>query len=201
MGKRTGEGVSRYPILYDNGQPGCFDVCSAKMDSQRTGTAKMMIYAVALNRYMLLVFTAGILIGTLGIFTEQIVFLTQHYSAEFITEEIKLEDDIALLMALYGVFLDKRRWVVHFQVADDASDATKAFADDTQKTGIALILIAIIVKVIDMFFMSMNTWGLGSTSFVYLEVVFLFAVNVVAMLLLVRFLFSLMKSWAVVGPA
>ena len=119
----------------------------------------MMIYAVALNRYMLLVFTAGILIGTLGIFTEQIVFLTQHYSAEFITEEIKLEDDIALLMALYGVFLDKRRWVVHFQVADDASDATKAFADDTQKTGIALILIAIIVKVIDMFFMSMNTWG------------------------------------------
>ncbi len=161
----------------------------------------MMIYAVALNRYMLLIFTVGILIGTLGIFTEQIVFLTQHYSAEFISEEIELEDDIALLMALYGVFLDKRRWVVHFQIADDASDVTKAFADETQKTGIALILIAIIVKVIDMFFMSMNTWGVGSTFIVYLEVVFLFAVNIVAILLLVRFLFSLLKSWAVVGPA
>lgn len=161
----------------------------------------MMIYAVALNRYMLLVFTVGILIGTLGIFTEQIVFLTQHYSAEFISEEIELEDDIALLMALYGVFLDKRRWVVHFQVADDVSTETKDFADDTQKTGIALILIAIIVKVIDMFFMTMNSWGAGSTFIVYLEVVFLFAVNIVAMLLLIRFLLKLLKSWAVVGPA
>ena len=161
----------------------------------------MMIYAVALNRYMLLVFTFGILIGTLGIFTEQIVFLTQHYSAEFISEEIKLEDDIALLMALYGVFLDKRRWVVHFQFTNDVSDATKDFADDTQKTGIALILIAIIVKVIDMFFMSMNTWGAGSTFAVYLEVIFLFAVNIVAMLLLIRFLVSLLQSWADVGPA
>lgn len=160
----------------------------------------MMIYAIALNRYMLLVFTVGILIGMCGIFTEQIIYLTQHYSAEFITEEIELEDDIALLMALYGVFLDKRRWVVHFQIPTDVSAATKDFADDTQKTGIALILIAIIIKVIDMFFMSMNTWGAGSTFIVYLEAAFLFAVNIVAMVLLVRFLFNLVKNWKDVGP-
>lgn len=160
----------------------------------------MMIYAIALNRYMLLVFTVGILIGMCGIFTEQIIYLTQHYSAAFITEEIDLEDDIALLMALYGVFLDKRRWVVHFQTPGDVSAATKDFADDTQKTGIALILIAIIIKVIDMFFMSMNTWGAGSTFIVYLEATFLFTVNIVALVLLVRFLFNLIKNWKNVGP-
>lgn len=160
----------------------------------------MMIYAVALNRYLLLIFTVGILIGTLGIFTEQVIFLTQHYSAEFITEEISLEDDIALLMALYGVFLDKRRWVVHFQIEGDVSDATKAFADDTQKTGIALILIAIGIKVIDMFFMSMNAWGAGSSFAVYFEVAFLFSVNILAMLLLVRFAVNLLKCWKIVGP-
>lgn len=161
----------------------------------------MIIYVLALNRYLLLALTIAILIGTSGIFTEQIVFLTQHFSAEFIAEELALEDDIALLMGLYGVFLDKRRWVVYFQVADDASDEVKEFADDTQKTGIALIIIAIGIKLIDMFFMTINNWGVGSTSITYLEVMFLFAVNVVAMLLMLRFCVSLLQRWRVIQPA
>lgn len=161
----------------------------------------MMIYAIALNRYLMLVFSLAILIGTLGIFTEQIVFLTQHFSAEFITKEIGLEDEIALLMGLYGIFLDKRRWIVHFQVPDDASTATKSFADDTQKTGIALILIAIGIKVVDIFFLSMNSWGVGSTAFIYVELAFLFAVNLVAMLLMARFIVMLLQRWTIVQPA
>lgn len=161
----------------------------------------MFIYALVLNRYLMLVFTIGILIGTLGIFTEQIVFLTEHYSADFISEELALEDDIALLMALYGVFLDKRRWVVHFQIEGNVPDTVKNFADNTQKTGIALILIAIGIKVIDMFFMTLNTWGVGETSVVYLEVVFLFTVNIIAMLLLIRFTLSLFKNWSIIEPS
>ena len=161
----------------------------------------MIIYAITLNRYLLLVFSLAILIGTFGIFTEQIVFLTQHFSADFITEEIGLEDEIALLMGLYGIYLDKRRWIVHFQVTEDASTATKEFADDTQKTGIALILIAIGTKVIDIFFLSMNSWGVGATSFVYIELAFLFGVNLLAMLLMIRFTFMLLQQWAIVEPA
>lgn len=161
----------------------------------------MIIYAVALNRYLMLVFSLAILIGTAGIFTEQLVFLTQHFSAEFITKEIGLEDEIALLMGLYGIFLDKRRWVVHFQSPKDAATATKDFADDTQKTGIALILIAIGIKVIDIFFLSMNSWGVGSTAFIYVELTLLFAVNLMAMLLMVRFVILLFRSWSDVSPA
>ncbi len=85
----------------------------------------MVIYTIALNRYLMLVFSLAILIGTFAIFTEQIIFLTQHFSAEFINEEIGLEDEIALLMGLYGIYLDKRRWIVHFQVVEDASTANK----------------------------------------------------------------------------
>lgn len=161
----------------------------------------MVIYTIALNRYLMLVFSLAILIGTFAIFTEQIIFLTQHFSAEFITEEIGLEDEIALLMGLYGIYLDKRRWIVHFQVVEDASTANKEFADDTQKIGIALILIAIGTKVVDIFFLSMNSWGVGSTSYVYVELAFLFAVNLVAMLLMLRFTLMLLRRWAVVQPA
>lgn len=161
----------------------------------------MIIYAIALNRYLMLAFSLAILLGTFGIFTEQIIFLTQHFSADFITKEIGLEDEIALLMGLYGIYLDKRRWIVHFQVAEDASTANKDFADDTQKTGIALILIAIGIKVIDIFFLTMNSWGVGTTSFVYIELAFLFAVNLLALLLMVRFTFMLLQRWAIVEPA
>ncbi len=78
---------------------------------------------------------------------------------------------------------------------------TKEFADDTQKIGIALILIAIGTKVVDIFFLSMNSWGVGSTSYVYVELAFLFAVNLVAMLLMLRFTLMLLRRWAVVQPA
>jgi hypothetical protein len=71
-----------------------------------------MIFRLAGGHRSLLLLTIVILIAFAGIMTEQIKFLAENHHMNFIPAEIGLEQDITILTAAFGVFLEHRRWLL-----------------------------------------------------------------------------------------
>ena len=71
-----------------------------------------MIYRLAGSQATLIAITLSILVGATGIVTEQLGFLTENLHMNFIPQEVGLEENIAILVAGFGVFLEHRRWLL-----------------------------------------------------------------------------------------
>jgi len=70
-----------------------------------------MFYRIAASRPTLYLITLCILIGAAGIMTDQVEFLINNYNLDFIPGEVELEANIAILIAAFGVFLERLGWL------------------------------------------------------------------------------------------
>ena len=120
--------------------------------------------------------------------TEQITFLIAHIELNFIPSEVGMENNIAVLIAGYGVFLEHRRWLLVRIYPDPLPVAVDQFDRYCQDIGVYLILTAIAIEAADLMFLAFNNWGLNSPHIKYLEVLCLFATNLMALALIGHFL-------------
>jgi hypothetical protein len=61
-----------------------------------------MIYRIAGNHLTLCFISLIILLGTSGIMTQQVQFLSAHFDQNFIPTEVALENNIAILIDSFG---------------------------------------------------------------------------------------------------
>ncbi len=153
-----------------------------------------MVYRLAASKSALFTFSFFILLGVAGIMTEQIRFLVDNHQMDFIPGEIDLEEDIAILLAAFGVFLEHRFWLLERVYPDGVPEPIREFDIYGQRFGIYLILIAVLIECLDMAFLAMNIWGLDNSGVKYLEICLLFAGNIVAVAGILRFCFRTMRS-------
>lgn len=146
-----------------------------------------MLYRAAGNHYMLLFITFGILLGTAGIMTEQIEFLADNYHLNFIPAEINLEENIAILIAAFGVFLEHRSYLLAKMFPEGIPDKVNEFDEYCHFMGVMFILIAIFVVALDLFFLALNTWGIELPVLKYGEILVLFCINGLTIFLLMVF--------------
>ena len=105
-----------------------------------------MIYRLAGSRFTLLLINFSILIGTAGMVTMQVEFLTTNYQLNFIPAEVGIEENIAILIAAFGVFLEYRRWLLDRIYPDAIPDSVYQFDRYSRDIGVILILIAIFME-------------------------------------------------------
>jgi hypothetical protein len=146
-----------------------------------------MMYRLAASRSALVLFIVVIFLGVAGIMTEQISFLLASHQLDFVPAEISMEEDIAILLAAFGVFLEHRFWLLDKIYPNGVPEPAKKFDLYAQHVGILLIMIAVFIECFDMLFLAFNTWGFSNAGLKYLEVTFLFVCNTVAVLSLVKF--------------
>ena len=153
-----------------------------------------MIFRLAASKSVLFTFSFFILLGVAGIMTEQITFLLDHHQMDFIPAEIDLEEDIAILLAAFGVFLEHRFWLLDRIYPNGVPEPLREFDLYGQKFGIFLILIAVVIECLDMAFLAINIWGLDNSTIKYLEISLLFAGNILAVSGILRFCVATVKS-------
>ena len=130
----------------------------------------------------------GIVFGAVGIGALQVDFLIEHLKGNFIPGEITLEEDIAIVIAAFGVFLDNRRWLVRAKYGDDQPESEVSLSAVCQHYGVGFILLGIFIEVIDLAFLALNNYGLGSGTLKFIEVGVLFLLNIGSILMLIRLL-------------
>jgi len=142
-----------------------------------------MLYRIAASRLTLHLITICILVGAAGILTDQVEFLLANYQLDFIPGEVELEANIAILIAAFGVFLERLGWLSEWAVAMGMEAfASDALNRDAHDVGNALILIAIFMEAVNLLVLALDTWGLASPGMKFVEVGLLFAANVFAMI-------------------
>lgn len=133
----------------------------------------------------------GILFGTLGIVWLQIQFLVENHHLNFIPGEITLEENIAIVIAAFGVFLDLRRWVVRSFYADGVPEEEEARSAFCQKRGVQFILLGILIEIVDLCFLALTNFGLDMPILLYGEFLVLLVLNLVAIVSLLIFAIEL----------
>ena len=146
-----------------------------------------MIYRLAGSRFTLLLITFSILIGTAGMVTNQVEILTTNYQLNFIPTEVEIEENIAILIAAFGVFLEYRRWLLDRIYPDAIPDSVDQFDRYSRDIGVVLILIAIFMESADLLFLALNSWDIEFAGLKYAEVALLFAANLVAIVTVALF--------------
>lgn len=131
--------------------------------------------------------TAAIIIGLSGIMTDQLRFLFENHHMNFIPTEIELEESVAILVASFGAFLEYRRWLLEKVYEGNIPRDIEAFTRDSYDTGILMILLAVSMESINLFFLALNTWGLGFPGLKYLEICIMFFLNLTALFLAIHF--------------
>lgn len=140
---------------------------------------------------ILYVIVLGILFGTLGICWLQIQFLIENHHLNFIPGEIAFEENIAIVIAAFGVFLDLRRWVIRSHYGDEIPEAEQIRSTFCQQRGVQFILLGILIEVVDLCFLAITNFGLDTPLFLYSELVVLFVFNLFAITLLITFALDL----------
>lgn len=146
-----------------------------------------MLYRAAGNQYTLLFITFSILLGTAGIMTKQIHFLTDNFGLDFIPAEINLEENIAILVAAFGVFLEHRSYLLVKIYPEGIPENIKKFDVYSHNIGVMFIFVAIFVVALDLFFLALNTWGIEFPALKYWEITILFCINGMTALMFVMF--------------
>lgn len=147
-----------------------------------------MIYTIAINRWVVILVGIGIIFGAVGISMLQVDFLIEHFREDFIPGEVGLEEDIAIVIAAFGVFLDNRRWLVRAKYANDVPENEAALSAVCQRYGVGFILLGIFIEVIDLAFLTINSHGFGTPLVRISEVSVLFVLNIASIMMLFRLL-------------
>ncbi len=153
-----------------------------------------MIYRIAGSHLTLGCITLSILLGTCGIMTQQVEFLIENHHLNFIPAEIVLEDDIAILIAAFGVFLEHRGYLLKKVYPDGAPYTIERFDVYAHDFGVMLILIAILIVALDLAFLAFSTWGITFASLKYIEILALFAANVLVTIMMLVFTYRLLSG-------
>ena len=146
-----------------------------------------MIYRLTGSHLTLQLISLSVLIGTAGIMTDQIKFLTTNHKLNFIAAEVSMEENIAILIAAFGVFLEYRHWLLDRKFPDGIPDAVHNFDRYAHDVGVTLILIAIFIEATSLFFLAFSSWGVEFSGLKYLEVAMIFVANISAVLIISRF--------------
>ncbi len=154
---------------------------------------------LAASQTTLMVFSLLILLGVLGIMTEQLRFLLANHQLDFIPSEIDLEEDIAILIVAFGVLLEHRFWLLERIYPNGVPAPVQKLDLYSQKFGIFLIIIAVIIECFDMAFLALNIWGFDHSGLKYFEISILFSANVVASLSIARYCFKILLNRTVPG--
>lgn len=149
-----------------------------------------MIYRIAGGHMTLVFITICILLGSAGIMTEQIQFLAANHHLNFIPTEVSLEENIAILIAAFGVFLEHRCYLLRRIYPDGIPDTVEQFDQYSHNIGVMFILVAIVIVAIDLLFLALDTWGINLSVLKYVEISILFSINLIAALMLVVFGFK-----------
>ena len=121
-----------------------------------------MFFRFAGSYFALVLITISVLIGVTGVMTNQIQFLITNIDLEFIPSEIGLEEEIVILIAAFGVFLEHRYWLLDRLYPDGIPADVKTFDQYTHEFGVFLILLAIFMEATDLGFLALNNWVLNS---------------------------------------
>ncbi len=119
----------------------------------------------------------------------------------FIPAEVNLEDDIAILLAAYGVFLEHRRYLLDMIYKDGLPPAIEAFDDYSHQFGVLMILVAVLLVALDLLFLALSTWGITFLSLKYLEISLLFLINLLAFAMLANYGRRAIKAYGEATPA
>jgi len=153
-----------------------------------------MIYRLSGSNFTLILITLSIIIGATGVMTDQVKFLLTSHSMNFIPAEVGMEENIAILIAGFGVFLEHRRWLLERIYPDGIPDTVDAFDRYAHDMGVLLILIAIFTEAADLLFLAFNSWGLDMNWLKYFEIGVLFAANILAVGTVATFGVKLLKQ-------
>ncbi|MBO6520569.1 MAG: hypothetical protein JJ900_08515 [Rhodospirillales bacterium] len=153
-----------------------------------------MLYALTINPWIIILAGAGIIFGAVGIGVLQFQFLMENMHMNFVPGEVNLEEDIAIVVAAFGVFLDNRRWLVRGRYGDNVPDHEQTFSELCQKFGVGLILMGIFIEVVDLGFLALDNFGFTLPMIRYSEVGFMFLLNLGAIFILVRLLTSVLSA-------
>jgi hypothetical protein len=153
-----------------------------------------MIYRLSGSNVTLLLITLSILVGAAGVMTDQVKFLLTSHSMDFIPTEVGLEENIAILIAGFGVFLEHRRWLLERIYPNGIPDPVDQFDRYAHDMGVLLILIAIFTEAADLLFLALNSWGFDMIWLKYFEISVLFAANILAVGAVATFGTKLMKQ-------
>ncbi len=154
-----------------------------------------MIYRMAGSHFTLLFITLGILLGCAGIMTKQVDFLATNYQMDFIPDEINLEENIAILIAAFGVFLEHRSYLLNLIYPDGLPEPVAQFDQYSHNAGVMFIFVAILVVAIDLFFLALNTWGVTFATLKFLEISVLFGINLLTFLMFIVFGFRAIQRY------
>jgi len=146
-----------------------------------------MIYRIAGSHYTLLIVTLGILLGSAGIMTSQIEFLIENHHLNFIPREVELEDNIALLLAAFGVFVEHRRYLLNIIYEDAIPERIDMFDQYSHNIGVLFILVAVLLVALDLLFLAFNTWGIIFPALKFIEILILFLINLMGFGMLITF--------------
>lgn len=148
-----------------------------------------------LSKYTLTIFTFFIIVGTSGIMTEQVYFLMDNYNLNFILSEVKLEEDIAILLASYGAFLECRPWISEYLCKNKIDQLSEKLNFECQKYGIFFILLAVFIECFDLALMAFETWNFHFPFLKFIEIVILLLLNILSTLLMIKFLYVSNKNF------
>ena len=118
--------------------------------------------------------------------------MLENHQLDFIPAEIGMEEDLAILLASFGIFLE-HRWLLERVYPEGVPEPVAKFDLKGRKFGILLILLAVLIECFDMAFLALNTWGLDHSGLKYFEVALLFAGNVLAVVGVTRFSFEIVR--------
>jgi hypothetical protein len=135
-----------------------------------------MFYQIAASRLTLNLITLTILIGTAGIMTDQVRSLATNYKLDFIPGEVALEGSVTILVAAYGVFLERLGWLAE-RAGLDAGPSDALLHRRAHDAGNALILMAIFMEAVSLLVLALDTLGLSAPALKFAEVALLFATN------------------------
>ena len=150
------------------------------------------MYAFASRPIALVIGVIGIIFGVCGIAYLQLQYLIQFYNESLIPGEVSLEENVAIAIAAFGVFLENRHRILTAAQGNDLSQRDIDISELCQKIGFPLLLLGILIEVVDLIFLALYNYGWVSHLSDLMEVGFLFLLNAFALFLLTRFLIMLL---------
>jgi uncharacterized membrane protein len=91
-----------------------------------------------------------------------------------------MEENIIILIAAFGVFLEHRRWLLDRMYPDSMPESVDVFDRYSHDIGVFLILTAIFMESVNLLFLALNNWGIDFPGLKYAEITLLFAANLIA---------------------
>lgn len=153
-----------------------------------------MVYRCLGHYFTLVLVTLGVMIVDAGIMKEQITFLIGHIETNFIPTEVEMEGNIVILLACFGVFLEHRHYLLEKVYPNGLPESVDQLDRSSHHVGVMFIFIAILTELLNLLFLTLNSWGVVSTGLKFAEISVLFSINAAAFLYLGAFAVRILKG-------